>query len=110
MSKIADRQRIYQQMLNSQQDKSAMEYFKEQINEAITELENAKKHINTAKIELGKAYTGQVAKEKGKKLENEIQEINSIKQELKNRVQELNQKINSLSQDISAKQNELQSL
>lgn len=107
---MADRQHIYQQMLNSQQDKSAMEYFKEQINEAITELENARKLINTAKTELRKAYTGQVAKEKEKKLENEIQEINSIKQELKNRVEELNQKINSLSQDISAKNSELQRL
>lgn len=110
MSKIADKQQISQQMLNLQQDKSAMEYFRNQINKAISELENARKYINTAKTELGKAYTGQVAKQKGKNLENEIQKINSIKQELKNRVEELNQKINSLSQDINAKNSELQRL
>ena len=104
---MADRAKIQAEILNLQQDRSAMQHFREQINEAITKLMNAKQYINNATKELRNSYTGKIAKEKASKLESEAQEIDSIVKELRQRVTELNKTINSLNEEIDAKESEL---
>ena len=93
-----------------QQDRKAYEYFKDKINNSLKELDNAKKYIKESIIELKKAYSGQVVKEKTTKLENDIQQINNIERELQNSIAELNQRIGSLNSDISVKETEYRSL
>ena len=110
VSKIADKAFVQRQLLNMQQDRKAYEYFKDKINNSLKELDNAKKYIKESIIELKKAYSGQVVKEKTTKLENDIQQINNIERELQNSIAELNQRIGSLNSDISVKETEYRSL
>lgn len=104
---MADRQQIYSEMLNLQQEQAAMRNFKDQIYEAIQELTDGRNNINNAINEFKKVYTGKAAEEKRKILNKKIEEINSVINELQERLGELNNKINYLNHQIEIKETEL---
>ena len=99
---MADRQQIYSEMLNLQQDQAAMRHFKDQIYDAIQELKDGKNNINNAINEFKKVYTGKAAEEKRKILNKKIEEINSVINELQESLGELNNKIRKLFKKYSS--------